>query len=169
MAALFGLLALTHAITIWIFAGLLLFCFFYFRPFGLYAAVMLAIFACFYTPWLMRNYHVCGSPFGVSWYSVLSVVRGTEDTIMRSMDPPLSGVSPTFFKRKILSQADYQLGDLFLLLGSIVAAPVFLHRPAARFPKALHLGFSMVRAPLLAGGAARHVGFRSGRRALQIK
>src|SRR5437870_11345506 len=36
----FGLLALTHALTIWIFAGALVFCVFFFRPRGWAAVIM---------------------------------------------------------------------------------------------------------------------------------
>src|ERR1700730_10853358 len=67
----FGLLALTHALTIWIFLGALIFCVFFFRPRGWAAAIILAVFLIFYLPWLFRNYLICGNPAGVAIYSVL--------------------------------------------------------------------------------------------------
>lgn len=124
-AVFFSLLALTHALTIWILAGVLVFCVCYFQPRGLYAGIMLAIFALSYTPWLVRNYRACGHPFGVSWYSGLYQIRGTESAIMRSMDPPLQGVSPSNFRRKIIGQTQNQFDNIYARLGGVVAAPFF--------------------------------------------
>ena len=67
----FGLLALSHALTIWIFVGALIFCIFYFRPRGWAAVIMLAAFVIIYTPWLVRTYAVSGNPGGVAVYLVL--------------------------------------------------------------------------------------------------
>ena len=140
-ALLFSVLALTHALTIWIAMGAILFCAIYFRPIGLYAGIMLAILGCCYAPWMIRNYRVCGTPVGVSWYSGLTVLRGTETAIMRSMDPPLSGVSPGLFRRKIAQQTDEQLSNFYGYMGAVATAPFFfialLHlfrrRPTAVF------------------------------------
>jgi hypothetical protein len=74
----FGLLALTHGLTIWMFAAALIFCVFYFRPRGWAAAIVLATFAIIYTPWLVRNFIVCGNPGGVAIYSVLDGMRYSE-------------------------------------------------------------------------------------------
>src|SRR6185295_16651583 len=99
-AALFGLLALAHALTIFIFLGVLVFVGIYFRPpgigifkgllglgmFGTSSAMyrrrafaqtmMVGIFLLFYAPWMVRNYQVCGSPVGLGWYSALYQIRG---------------------------------------------------------------------------------------------
>ena len=58
MAALFGLLALAHGLTIWLFAGVLFFSGFYFRPRGRAAIIMLGVFLLIYGPWLVRNERV---------------------------------------------------------------------------------------------------------------
>jgi 4-amino-4-deoxy-L-arabinose transferase-like glycosyltransferase len=80
-AVAFGVLALTHALTIFLFAGALLFMLLFLRPRGRDAAVMVAIVALIYTPWLIRNYQVCGNPLGSGvvfrpcgrhWYRVRS-------------------------------------------------------------------------------------------------
>ena len=123
--ALFGLLALAHGLTIWMFAGVLFFSAFYFRPRGRDAAIMAAVFLLFYGPWMFRNYQVCGSPVGLGWYSALYQVRGTESQVMRSMDLPLSGVSPTVFRAKVQGQLLEQTGDLYNFLGRILLAPIF--------------------------------------------
>jgi hypothetical protein len=124
-AAVFGLLALGHALTIWIFAGVLFFSVFFFRPRGREAAIMLGIFLLFYGPWMVRNYRVCGSPVGLAWYSGLYQIRGTETQVMRSTDPPLSGVSPLLFRNKIQGQLLFELDALYAFLGKSLLAPVF--------------------------------------------
>jgi hypothetical protein len=124
-AALFGLLGLTHGITIWLFAGALFFSFFYFRPRGRDVAIMAVVFLLIYSPWLMRNAHVCGNPLGLGWYSGLYQIRGSETQIMRSLDISLSGVSPTVFRNKIQAQTLQQLGAIFDYFGFSLLAPFF--------------------------------------------
>jgi hypothetical protein len=125
VGALFGLLALAHGLTIWLFVGALIFSVFYFRPRGRDAAIMLGVFFLFYGPWLIRNQIVCGSPVGLGWYSGLFQVRGTESEIMRSMEMPLRGVSPTVFRAKIQNQIIFQMDNIFDFLGKSLLAPVF--------------------------------------------
>ena len=123
--ALFGLLALTHGLTIWIFVGALIFVAILFRPLGRDALVMLAVFTLLYSPWLIRNQKVCGSPFGIAPYSALFQIRGTESSVMRSMVVNFSDVNPTTFRNKIQGQWLSQTGNLFNFLGKSVIAPVF--------------------------------------------
>ena len=122
---LFGLLALTHAITLWIFAGALLFALIYFLPRGRDAAVMLAIVAVMYAPWMVRNAKVCGNPLGISWYSGLTEIKGTEGDIMRALEIKSDGMSPPLFRLKIQGQIIQQFGEMYKLLGSVLVAPVF--------------------------------------------
>ena len=124
-AGLFGLLALTHGITIWMFVGALIFVALFFRPLGRDAAVMAVIFMAIYTPWLVRNQQVCGTPVGLGWYSGLSGLRGSESKIMRSLDVSLQGVSPRTFRAKVQSQVIDQIGSLTELLGKSLMAPIF--------------------------------------------
>src|SRR5438105_10001943 len=65
----FGLLALSHALTIWIFLPALIFCAIFFRPRVRTALLVLVPFLLLYTPWLVRNYFVCANPGGVAIYS----------------------------------------------------------------------------------------------------
>ncbi len=125
VAVLFGVLALTNAITIWVFAGTLLFAAFYFRPLGRDVAIMALIFVVMYTPWLMRNQAVCGTPVGLGWYSGLHQLRGTEWTLMRGLEVSLEGLSPLTFRSKVQGQTIEQLGMLYTYLGHALMAPVF--------------------------------------------
>jgi hypothetical protein len=124
-ASLFGLLALAHGLTIWLFVGALLFSAFYFRPRGRDAAIMLAVFMVFYGPWMIRNDRVCGSFVGLGWYSGLFQIRGSEAKVMRSMELPLQGVSPTVFRSKLQGQTLYQLEFLYEFFGRSMLAPIF--------------------------------------------
>ncbi len=121
----FGLLALTHAITIWLFVGVLVFCLIYFRPMGVHAAIMVAVFLLCYSPWLVRNQRVCGSAVGLGWYTALADITGSDTTIMRSMNLSLAGVTPRSFGYKIRDRVMTQVQDAFVLLGTLVLAPVF--------------------------------------------
>jgi len=121
----FGLLALTHGLTMWIFAGLLGVSLIYFRPIGRGTLLMLAVFLLCYSPWLVRNYMVSGTPVGLGWYSGLAGIRGTESSVMRSMEVKIDDINPRLFRRKVQMQTIDQLGSLYDYLGSVVVAPVF--------------------------------------------
>ena len=124
-AAFFGLLALAHALTIWMFAGALLFSGFFFRPRIRTVAIMAGVFLLFYGPWMVRNYRVCGSPVGLGWYSGLYQIRGTESQIMRSMEVSVGGLNPVMFRKKLEGQILLQLSGIYDLLGKSLVAPVF--------------------------------------------
>jgi Dolichyl-phosphate-mannose-protein mannosyltransferase len=121
----FGLLALTHALTIWIFAGALVFCVFFFRPRGRVAVIMLAVFTIVYTPWLIRNYIVCGHPGGVAIYSVLDGIRHSEAGWMRRINLDVEGIGATNFRDKITTNFFSQWGHIFEYFGSSVVALMF--------------------------------------------
>lgn len=121
----FGLLALTHALTIWMFLGALVVCIFFFTPRGLGAAIVLAAFLIIYSPWLVRTYAVCGNPAGVAFYSVLDGIRHSEAGWMRRMDLDLQQVGPGAFRSKILSNLISQTGRIFEYLGWSVLAMAF--------------------------------------------
>ena len=124
-AVCFGLLALTHWLTIWMFVGALIFVACTFRPLGRDAAIMAAIFLVIYSPWLVRNYQVCGNPGGLGWYSGLHIIRGTESVIMRSLEVSLSGLSPLTFRNKVVSETVDQMEGLTGLLGASMLTLVF--------------------------------------------
>jgi 4-amino-4-deoxy-L-arabinose transferase-like glycosyltransferase len=124
----FGLLALAHALTLWIFAGAFPFFVFYFRPRLRSAAIVLGIVALMYAPWLLRNFILTGNPAGVAFYSVLSGIRGhSEAGVMRHMATDLGGAGPEAFRDKILGNFTGQIAGLFGNFGlSIVALAFFV-------------------------------------------
>ena len=121
----FGLLALTHALTIWMFVAALIFCAFFFRPRIRGTIILLAAFAIIYAPWLIRNQIVCGNPGGVAIYAALDGIRHSEAGHMRHVSLDLEGVSPGYFRNKLTANIVTQLGKLYQYLGWSVVAPVF--------------------------------------------
>ena len=121
----FGLLALSHALTIWIFAGALVFCGFFFRPRGWTVLILLAAFTTIYAPWLIRNYVVCGHPGGVAIYSVLDGIRHSEAGWMRRINLDVEGIGPRNFRDKITTNFFSQSGHIFEYFGSSVVAMMF--------------------------------------------
>ncbi len=121
----FGLLALCHALAIWIFAGALVFCVFYFRPRGWAALIMLAAFAILYLPWLIRNYVICGNPFGLAVYSILDGMGHTEIGWLRRISPALENVGPLALKNKMIHNFLDQSGSFFGYFGFNIVALMF--------------------------------------------
>jgi hypothetical protein len=121
----FGLLALTHALTIWMFVGALIFCVFLFRPRGWAAGIVLAAFLLVYTPWLARNYIVSGSPAGIAIYSALDGIQHNEAGWMRRVELDLQGVTPTAFLGKMTNNLFSQTGSILQYLGWSIVAVMF--------------------------------------------
>ena len=121
----FGVLALSHALTIWMFLGALIFCIFFFRPRGWAAIIVLGAFLLIYTPWLVRNYVICGNPMGVAMYSVLDGINHSEAGHMRRIDLDLQDVGPGNFRAKISANLLLQMGRIFDYFGWSAVALMF--------------------------------------------
>ncbi len=93
----FGLMALTHALSIFIFFPVLVFSIFFFRPRGRAALLMLAVFIAVYTPWLVRNAMVCGDFRGIAGFSGLDGIAHPEAGHMRRFDLDLDAVSGNYY------------------------------------------------------------------------
>ncbi len=124
-AACFGLLALTHALTIWIFAGALLFAGTVFRPRWKCVLIMAAVFTLIYSPWLVRNFRVCHNPAGVAIYSLLDQVRGSEGGVMRSFDAGFERDDVPLFRKKLQTQITAQISNAMRFFGGSIIAPIF--------------------------------------------
>lgn len=121
----FGLLALTHALTIWMFIPALVFCIFFFRPRGWAAVIVLGAFTIMYAPWLVRNYVVCGNPAGVAIYAALDDIGHTEAGHMRRVNLDMEGIGPGHFRNKIANNLESQLSRILGYLGWSVVACMF--------------------------------------------
>jgi 4-amino-4-deoxy-L-arabinose transferase-like glycosyltransferase len=157
--ALFGLLVLSHGLAVWFFLGLLIFAGFYFRQRGPVVLVLLATFAIVYSPWLVRTYHVSGSPFGVAIYSTFEGVGvGTEARMRSAGGPQIDGVEPRFFRPKIeegiVDEIEHLPGDFG---GGVVALAFFvglLHVFRRRETGAMRLAILLMWITAVVGMAA---------------
>ncbi len=121
----FGLLALSHALTIWMFLGLLVVSIFFFRPRGWAAVIILGVFMVVYTPWLVRNYVLTGNPAGVAMYAVLDGVKHSEAGHMRRTELDLADVGPGYFRNKIAQNLIGEGGRLVEYFGWNLVALAF--------------------------------------------
>jgi Dolichyl-phosphate-mannose-protein mannosyltransferase len=121
----FGFLALTHALTIWMFLGALIFCVFFFRPRGWTAIIVLVAFLIIYAPWLLRNYLVCGNPAGVAIYSLCEGLGHSEAGWMRQVTFDSGSLGIRAFYTKVADNLVAQTGRIFEHLGWSVVALAF--------------------------------------------
>jgi hypothetical protein len=84
----------------------------------------LAAFGVVMGPWLLRNYHLCGMPFGTAGYSVVeSTILFPEYRLQRSLDPDLNHLFLFAFWMKLIANARTMVdSDLPRLGGSWVNA-----------------------------------------------
>lgn len=121
----FGLLALTHALTIWIFVAALIFSILFFAPRGRTAGVMLAAFAVLYFPWLIRNHAVSGTFGGMAAYSVYDGLGSSEAAWMRQTDFDTQNIKIGAYRTKIAGNIISQSGRLFQFFGWNIVAIAF--------------------------------------------
>ncbi|HEY5037203.1 MAG TPA: glycosyltransferase family 39 protein [Chthoniobacterales bacterium] len=132
----FGLLALSHALTIWIFVAALIFCAFYFRPRIWAALLVLLPFVILYTPWLVRNYFVCGNPGGVAIYTFFDGIGMSEAGNMRHVMLDFHNMSPALWRAKITTNVIDQFGEIFHYFGWSVVVFFFFASLLHRFRRA---------------------------------
>jgi hypothetical protein len=121
----FGLLALTHALTLWISLGALIFAAFFFRPRGRSALILLAICAIAYLPWLIRTFVVSGNPGGVAIYSIFNGVGHSEWAWMRRLNFDAGTNILGAFRDKITGGLISQTAHLFEYFALSVVALMF--------------------------------------------
>ncbi len=121
----FGLLALAHPLTIFIFIGALIHTVIAYSPRGRDAAIMFVTFMVCLTPWLVRNSRICGSPFGIAGQARLVGLRGSESQIMRTLNDQDKKIPVHFFRSKVQSELLNSLDSLLGRFGKILVAPLF--------------------------------------------
>ena len=125
---LFGLLALSHALTGWLFLGALVFVAVTFRRRGPVALVMLLAFLVVCAPWIIRNYRVSGSAFGVARYALYDGLGGSTAFHLRSSAESLvvENVPLLNFRNKLQTGVVAGVDGLASGLGNFVALGFFL-------------------------------------------
>lgn len=123
----FGLMALTHALSIFIFVPVLVFSFIFFRPRGGAAFLMLAVFLAVYVPWLVRNAAVCGDFRGLAGFSGLDGIVHTEAGHMRRFAIDLGETSGNYYAHNFRTNLNAQVNRIFEYMGwSFVALTAFI-------------------------------------------
>lgn len=124
-AAFFGLLALTHWLSIWIILGFAVYAGFFLRPRG--AAGLAALgFVVLLSIWpLYKNQEYSGSIGGTAIFAVYNGLGMSEDSIMRTYDIGDTNLPLQNLPFKIVRTILLQAGDLYINLGSILTAPFF--------------------------------------------
>jgi hypothetical protein len=127
-----GLMALTHPLTLWISAGVGIFCAFYFRGGIPRFLVPLIICLAMCSIWIVRDFQVTRTPFGISQFAWLDGLSLSESGWMRELEPETTGYSLSEFRMRAQGDFRYQLGSFYILLGGVIVAPLFfvslLHR-----------------------------------------
>lgn len=134
-AACFGLMTLTHGLSLWIFAGWFVFVCIFFRQKLLPVFVSGVVFCVVLSPWLVRNYQVSGNPLGLAAYTALWSSKNLEETMFRESSPQMINQFRGFrgrLKEGVISQA----GRMFEYLGMNIVAAVFFLSLLHRFKSA---------------------------------
>jgi hypothetical protein len=122
----FGIMALTHALSIFIFVPVLLFSLVFFRPRGWAALLMLAVFLAVYAPWLVRNAMVCGDFRGIAGHSILDGIVHPEAGHMRRFAIDLGSTNGNYFAENFRLNLTQQINRLIEYLGWSCVAPLAL-------------------------------------------
>ncbi|HWL52661.1 MAG TPA: glycosyltransferase family 39 protein [Chthoniobacteraceae bacterium] len=124
-AVLFGLMALTHPLTLWLFLGAAVYAVAAFKPRWKTGVVMFGLFLLLLTPWFVRNQRVSGNPFGLAWYSQISTISGAESAVLRSEKLPKFMPRVMYYRSRIQQGVVEQMSNVTRELGSVVVAPFF--------------------------------------------
>jgi hypothetical protein len=113
----FGVMALTHALSIFIFFPVLVFSFLFFRPRGIGGLIMLGVFLAVYTPWLVRNYMVSGDFLGIAGCSGYDGIVHSESGHMRRFMIDLGDTSGNYFAENFRLNLTAQINRLIEYMG----------------------------------------------------
>lgn len=124
----FGLMMLTHGLAFWVFLGWLAYTGFVFRPRGVMCLAAVAAALIVVSPWLVRNFQVCGNPLGIS-YMAMFYDTPPEQGFLRNTDAPGMNNPLGLFRRGSIRQLDV----LFSYFGLNIAAGAFFLAAFHRF------------------------------------
>jgi hypothetical protein len=127
-----GLMAITHPLTLWVTAGVGAFSAIYFR--GGIPRFLIPLIICLgmFSVWIIHDYQVTRTPFGISQFALLDGLALSENGWMRESEPDATQVNVSEFRSRVQGNFSYQLDSLYILLGGVIVAPLFfvslLHR-----------------------------------------
>jgi hypothetical protein len=112
--------------TVWIALGYIIFAAIVFRPRGIVGIVVLGLLVIAAIGPILRNYAITDSPFGTAFLTLYNGLGGgTEDTVMRNVDPSANPLVLDGLISKILQTTLLQATEIITFLGGIIIAPLF--------------------------------------------
>lgn len=128
-SVLFGLLALTHWLAVWLVVGLAVFAALAFRPRGVGALVVSGVLLAMVGFFLFVNYQWTANPTGTAGLTLFGGLTGDPSAMMRTLDPSTDSNIVFFLLKSLLlntiTNALTQVNQLYMNLGAIAAAPIF--------------------------------------------
>lgn len=118
----FGLLALTHWMTLWIFIGYFIFAVFYFRPRGVIALGLAAAMILFVAGPVVFYFVQTGKPLGLAFHAIHGAGGGV-DSAMRQLDTSEFNVKGLLFRTAQTTLI--QASNVHNYLGGLILAPAF--------------------------------------------
>ncbi|MEO1856719.1 MAG: hypothetical protein ABGY95_05050, partial [Rubritalea sp.] len=118
----FGLLALSHWMTLWIFIGYLIFACFYFRPRGLIAVGLALIMLLFVSGPIIYNWTQTGEAQGIAFHAIHGA-GGAADNAMRQVDSTAFSVQGILIRT--VQSTLLQISNVHNYLGGLILAPAF--------------------------------------------
>ncbi len=106
----------------------------------IFATIVAVVFGAVITPWLLRTYHLSGTPFGTAGYAVMeSTMMFPDNRLQRSLDPDLSRMymMPFWLKfitnMRVIIQTDLpKLGGSWVSAFFLVGLLINFRNPAVR-------------------------------------
>jgi hypothetical protein len=123
ISLLLGLMTLAQPVAAWIFLGFLAFVFAWFKPRAISGLLVFFLYLGVVTPWLVRNYLVCGNPLGLGIFAILDGAGGTELGFMSTLEPDLTAFGAV--RAKLRSGLTSQFENLFGYFGYSIPAAAF--------------------------------------------
>lgn len=120
------LMCLAGWLSIWIALGFIIFCAFYFRPFGAYAipGLGLLIIALFVVS--LGNKEFSGNVLGNAYYNFYNCLGGNEEIILRSTNESSIPFNSSGFILRLLGHIFSQFSTMYVNMGAILVTPFFI-------------------------------------------
>lgn len=120
------LMCLAGWLSIWCALGLLIFCAFYFRPFGAYAIPGLLILVVTLFIVTTGNKSFTGNILGNAYYNFYNCLGGNEELILRTTNESNIPFDSSGFILRLLGHILSQFSTMYTNMGAILVVPFFL-------------------------------------------
>lgn len=123
-AFLFGILALTKWLTLWIFLGYLIFILIHFKPKGIVAIASILVVTLMISPALYFNFKHYGNPLGAASLSIMNGITGDEEQLLRNFGKTNLKLETLFLS--MATRCFEQFQNIISFMGGAIVAPLFL-------------------------------------------